>query len=52
MSGTYSVGGRHYGEIINETMHENIVPETQKLVKIIEGTCIYCGWSKSQVFSK
>ena len=36
----------------NLVEYEKINPKTTKIVKIIEGTCSFCGRNKSQVFTK
>ena len=52
MSKTYCLGGRHMSNTNNIIVYEKVNPKTQKLVKIIEGTCSICGRNKSQIFTK
>ena len=52
MTKTYCLGGRHYGNTNNITRYEKVNPKTEKLVKIIKGTCSICGRNKSQIFTK
>ena len=52
MTKTWCAGGRHYSESINQNVFEKVNPKTKKVVKIIKGTCIICGRTKSQIFTK
>ena len=52
MTKTWCVGGRHYSDSNNITQFENVNPKIEKLVKIINGTCSFCGPNKSQNFIK
>ena len=52
MTNTYCLGGRHYSKTKNITQYEKVNPMTQKLVKIIKGTCSFCGRNKSQIFTE
>ena len=49
---TYCLGGRHYGNTNNIIEYEKVNPGTKKLVKILKGTCSFCGRNKSQIFTK
>ena len=48
---TYCIGGRHMSETINQNIYEKINPKTNKVVKIIKGTCSICNRNKSQIFT-
>ena len=52
MTKTRCVGGRHMSNTNNITQYEKVNPRTEKLVKIIKGTCSICNRSKSQIFTK
>ena len=52
MSKTYCLGGRHMSNTNSIVEYEKINPKTEKLVKIIKGTCSICGRNKSQIFTK
>ena len=52
MTKTWCVGGRHYSDTNNTTMYEKVNPRTEKLVKIIKGSCSICGRNKSQINTK
>ena len=52
MTRTWCVGGKHYSNNDNISQHEKVNPTTKKLVKIIKGTCSFCGRNKSQIFTK
>ena len=43
---------RHYSNTNNAIEYEKVNPKTEKLVKIIQGTCSTCGRNKSQIFTK
>ena len=52
MEQTYCLGGRHYSNTDKITQDEKVNPRTERLVKIIKGTCSSCGRNKSPIFSK
>ena len=52
MTKTWCVGRKHYSNTNNVTQYEKVNPGTTKLVKIIKGTCSFCGLNKSQIFSE
>ena len=52
MTKTWCVGGKNYSNKNNEIEHEQVNPETKKLVKIIKGKCSNCGRNKSPIFTK
>ena len=52
MTKTSRVDGRNHSETINQTVYEEINPKTDKLVKVIKGTCSSWGRNKSQTFTK
>ena len=52
MTKTWCVGGKHYSNTNSKTQYEKVNPKNKKLVKIIKGTCSFCGRNKSQIFSK
>ena len=52
MTKTWCVGGEHYSNTNIITQYENRNPMTEKLVKIMKGTCSICGRNKSQIFTK
>ena len=52
MTKTWCHGGRHYSNTNNLTQYEKMNPRTNKLVKIIKGTCSICGRNISQNFNK
>ena len=49
MTKTWCVGGKHYSSTNNKTQYEKVNPRTEKLVKIINGTCSVCSRNKSQI---
>ena len=49
---SYCLGGRHLSQTVNENVYEKVNPKTEKLVKIIKGTCSICGRNKSQILIK
>ena len=52
MTKTWCVGGRHHNELINQILYERVYLKSQKLVKVIEGSCCTCGRNKSHLFTK
>ena len=52
MTKTWCVGGRHKRNTNNIIEFEKVNPKTKKLVKIMKGTCSFCGRNKSQVSTK
>ena len=48
----YCVGGRHYSNTKNIIEYQKLNPKSQKLVKVIKGTCNICGRNKSEIFLK
>ena len=52
MTKTWWLGGRHYSNTNNITEYEKRNPKSNKIVKIIKGTCVICGRKKSQIFTK
>ena len=50
MTKTWCVGGRHMSNPNNNIEFEKLNPKTNKLVKIIKGTCNFCSRNKSQFF--
>ena len=52
MKQTYCLGGRHYSKTNNITQYEKRNPKTEKLVKIIKGSCSPCGRNKNQILTK
>ena len=52
MTKTWCVGGKHYSNTDNKSQYEKVNLKTEKLVKIIKGTCSICGRNKSQIFTK
>ena len=52
MTKTWCVGGRHMSNTNNIVVYEKVNPKTEKLVKIIKGTCTICRRNKSQIFAK
>ena len=52
MTKTWCVGGKHYSNTNNITQYEKVNPRTEKLVKIIKGTCSICSRNKFQIFTK
>ena len=51
MKKTWCVGGRHMSKTNNVIEYEKRNPKTEKLVKIIKGSCGICGRNKSQIFT-
>ena len=49
---SYCLGGPRYSQTLNQNLYENLNPKTQKLNKIIKGTCSICGRNKSQIFTE
>ena len=52
MAETWCVGGKHYSNTNNKTQYEKVNPITKNVLKIIKGTCSFCGRNKSQIFTK
>ena len=49
---TYCIGSHHYSNTNKIFEYDRRNPKTQKLVKIIKGSCSICGRNKSQIFTK
>ena len=49
---TFCLEGRHFSQTLNQDVHEKLNPKTKKLVKILKGTCSFCGRNKSQIFTE
>ena len=49
---TWCVGGKHYSKTNFIIEYEKRNPKTNKIVKIIKGTCTICGGNTSQIFTK
>ena len=52
MTKTWCVGGKPYSNTNIIIEYEKVNPKTKKMVKVIKGTCSFCGIAKSQIFSK
>ena len=52
MEQTWCVGGRHKSNTNNFIEYEKVNPRTERLVKIIKGSCSICGRNKSEIFTK
>ena len=52
MTKTWCVGGKHYSNTNDLVENDKINPKTNKLVKVIKGSCSICGQNKSQIFTK
>ena len=52
MTKTWCVGGKHYSYTNIMIQSEKRNPQTEKLVKIIKGSCSICGRDKSQIFTQ
>ena len=52
MTKTWCVGDRHKSKTNKIIEYGKLNPKTEKLVKIITGTCSICGRNKSQIFTK
>ena len=52
MTKTWSVGGRHMSNTKKNIEYEKVNPKTNKIVKVIKGTCSICHRIKSQIFVK
>ena len=52
MTKTWCVGGRHYSDTHNITEFEKKSHKTNKIVKVIKGSCSICGRNKSQILTK
>ena len=50
MTKTWCVGGKHYSNTNNKIEYEKVDPKTEKLVKIIKGSCSVCGQKINQNF--
>ena len=46
------MGRRHYSNTVNKIEYDKLNPKTKKLVKVIKGTCSFCGCKNSQIFTK
>ena len=51
-SQSYSLGKPHYSQTVNQNVFEKLNPKSNKIVKVIKGTCNFCGREKSQFFTK
>ena len=49
---SYCLGGRQYSNTINQNVYEKKNPRTNKIVKIVKGSCSICGRNKSQIFTE
>ena len=49
---SYFLGGLHYSNTNNIIEYEKVNTKTEKLVKIINGTCNICSRNKSQIFTE
>ena len=49
---TWCLGGRHYSNFNNSIEYEKVNPKTEKVVKVIKGSCSICGRNKSRIFTK
>ena len=49
---SYCLGGRHYSQTVNQNVYEKLNPKTNKIIKIIRGTCSIFGRNKSQTFTE
>ena len=52
MTKTFCLGGRHMSDTNNLVENEKVNPRTKTLVKIVKGSCSFCGCNQSQIFSK
>ena len=52
MTKTSRVDGKNHSETKNQKVYEEINPKTDKLVKVIKGTCSNWGRNKWQTFTK